>query len=508
MDTFDLEPQGQIGIVPQLLQQQSGPNWNFAELLQIKIQYNMFDENGTIRTNTLVSLGLQRGDIVIFDRFTDATKKVAIIENYNRQPFFLPSEWLEKLTYDADGDDNQRLLRKNEKVSKLSSVRKVDTGTSKPFSQKEAPPIFQAAQIADYNTKIRGSCKKNEILQVKNNEGTTSITPEQDFKKMRLVIPDSISSESPFYRDLQQRFFPIGSYVTIVSATIYPNIFVVKTMGFPTYYCAMPISDLQLPNDKKIGQFYQSFCSVFAVQNLPKIDIPRYIIECIDNNFAMFLQPRVLAEYFFGVLNLGALPNITQNETSFSYNQIYCFINFNAFDMATEIKTVYINIFKCSGEVAGAGMMLLFELLLKYYLEDFIKVELLAQPFLTQSQPGPELVEQCQMSLDKCYIDFGFGPKNPNSDTNALFNNEFIADIERILKTIIYRVMMMNCELFISHFKDRFPDLDCKCPKIGHHDKKRRGGSKKRKSKKRRKSKRRTKRRKTQKRRKSIRKKK
>ena len=252
----------------------------------------------------------------------------------------------------------------------------------------------------------------------------------------------------------------------------------IKNTTSPTFYGVTLVSNLLLPNDKKIGQFYQSFCSVYTIKNLPQNNIPENCIN--DTNFHQFLQERALAKYFFETLNEQPMPNFNYNPSVCSYDSRYCFINYNAFDIATDIKTLYINIFKCSGQLAGAGMILLFELLLEYYKLQFVKVELLAQPFLTQSDPGPERVEDCQISLDRCYINAGFEMKNPSSDPNDKFNNEFEADIKKVLKTIIYRVMMMDCELFKRSFI--LPD-DCECPPEPP-----RGGLKKRKSKKRRKS--------------------
>jgi hypothetical protein len=76
-------------------------------------------------------------------------------------------------------------------------------------------------------------------------------------------------------------------------------------------------------------------------------------------------------------------------------------------------------------------------------------------------------------------MDAGFEMKNPSSDPNDKFNNEFHADIEKVLKTIIYRVMIINCNKFLKHF-----GLESKCVCLEPP----RGGLKKRKSKKRRKS--------------------
>jgi hypothetical protein len=432
---------GPVAVIPQPISRQIFDEWRPGDCLKIKLSQNNTDEDARTRRMVVKSLGL---NIEQLYRFVDKLNDIAIVETENdvKKEFWLPVSYFIKVNNRICSDRNTPNILYSKGMS-LNKAAMVDPSL--------APEVFKSYQKSDLESTKRRSCKEEEQFYVENNTGIKTIVENSQYKKFGIPI-SGIKEPNPD----TQFIIPVGTPVTLITCLQGRDV-LVRNNGFPTFVFSIPIDHLVASSE---GEFFQSYLSQGIVSALPKTIIP----DCVEQNFVLFCQVGLLTFYYFKVLLGADVPHFTDINNTYKYTT-NCLIEYSPFNEPdSPIKTLSIDKYWCSGPPGyRAGLLLLFNLVLKYHIEGYTQVELIAQPFLTQTRPSLETINNSQLSLIGNYIKNGFEIKY-NTGPDNVFNNSLIGTIAEVLKSIITIIMMMDCVKFNTYFSkyDGFIPCDCK----------------------------------------------
>jgi hypothetical protein len=436
----DRDSSGPIGIEPPPISRQKIDDWRPGDCLKIFNRPNDTDEEARTRRMVVKSLGL---NIEQLYHFVDKLNDIAIVETENdvKKEFWLPVSYFIKVNNRICSDRNTPNILYSKGMS-LNKAAMVDPSL--------APEVFKSNQKSDLEFTKRRSCKEEEQFYVVNNTGIKTIVENAQYNKFAIPI-SGIKEPNPH----AQFIIPVGTPVTLITCLQGRDV-LVRNNGFPTFVFSIPIDHLVASSE---GEFFQSYLSQGRVSALPKTIIP----DCVEQNFVLFCQVGLLTFYYFKVFLGADVPHFTDINNTYTYTT-NCLIKYSPFNEPdSPIKTLSIDKYWCSGPPGyRAGLLLLFNLVLKYHIERYTQVELIAQPFLTQTRPSSETINDSQLSLIGNYIKNGFEIKY-NTGPDNVFNNSLSGSIERVLKSIITIIMMMDCENFNTYFSHYAGFIPCDC---------------------------------------------